>query len=101
MFGTNFCGLRSYTGNQVLCTCTIIRCPFRNACALVCRSIEYFSALPAGTAQEDGEARRRKLPPASRQRRKKWGPPPSTAEADTTTTAAMAARGDGRQPRRE
>ena len=23
MFGTNFCGLRSYTGNHVLCTCTI------------------------------------------------------------------------------
>src|ERR1017187_7908847 len=56
---------------------------------------------PGAPAQEDGEDRRRKLPPASRQRRKKWGPPPSTAEADTTTTAAMAARGDGRQPRRE
>ena len=30
MFGTNVCGLRSMSGNQVLCTCTMIRWPFRN-----------------------------------------------------------------------
>ena len=30
MFGTNFCGLRSMSGNQVLCTCTMMRCPFLN-----------------------------------------------------------------------
>ena len=29
MFGTNFCGLRSISGNQVLCTCTMILCPLR------------------------------------------------------------------------
>ena len=34
MFGTNVCGLRSISGNQVLCTCTMIRCPFWNAIAL-------------------------------------------------------------------
>jgi hypothetical protein len=30
MFGTHVWGLRSYSGNQVLCTCTMMRCPFRN-----------------------------------------------------------------------
>jgi spermidine synthase len=29
IFGTNVCGLRSMSGNQVLWTCTMIRCPFR------------------------------------------------------------------------
>ena len=29
MFGTNRCGLRSITGNHVLCTCTMMRCPLR------------------------------------------------------------------------
>src|SRR5581483_10284864 len=29
MFGTNFCGLRSYSGNAVDCTCTINLCPGR------------------------------------------------------------------------
>jgi hypothetical protein len=30
MFGTNVWGFRSTTGNQLDCTCTISRCPFRN-----------------------------------------------------------------------
>ena len=30
IFGTNDCGLRSYRGNQLDCTCTITRCPGRN-----------------------------------------------------------------------
>jgi hypothetical protein len=29
MLGTNFCGLRSISGNQVLWTCTMILCPLR------------------------------------------------------------------------
>src|SRR5438874_2471624 len=32
MLGTYFCGLRSASGNQVLHTCTMIRCPFLNVC---------------------------------------------------------------------
>ena len=31
MFGTKVCGLRSYSGNQVLCTCTMMRWPLQNA----------------------------------------------------------------------
>jgi hypothetical protein len=30
MFGTQVCGFRSMIGNQLLCTCTMIRWPFRN-----------------------------------------------------------------------
>ena len=29
IFGTNVCGFRSYSGNQLDCTSTIILCPFR------------------------------------------------------------------------
>ena len=31
MLGANVCGLRSMSGNQVLCTWTMIRWPLRNA----------------------------------------------------------------------
>ena len=30
MLGTNVCGFLSMSGNQLLCTCTMIRCPLRN-----------------------------------------------------------------------
>src|SRR5262249_55972171 len=30
IFGTNVCGLRSFSGNHELCTCTMMRCPFLN-----------------------------------------------------------------------
>ena len=49
MFGTYFCGLRSISGNQVLCTCTMILCPLRKQWWPQCRSIVYSSTSPGTT----------------------------------------------------
>ncbi len=50
MFGTNVCGFRSYSGNQLDCTSTIIRCPFKNVWSAPCRLHLYSFTSPGFTA---------------------------------------------------
>ncbi len=37
IFGTNVCGFRSYSGNQLDCTSTMILCPFKKVWSTPCR----------------------------------------------------------------
>jgi len=43
IFSTYFCGFLSIIGNHVLCTWTMILCPFKKTCEFVCRSIVYLT----------------------------------------------------------
>src|SRR3989442_10817620 len=48
MLGTKVWGFRSYSGNHVLCTCTMMRCPFLKVYACWCRSTVYDSTAFGG-----------------------------------------------------
>src|SRR5881392_2047171 len=55
MLGTKVCGFRSYSGNQVLCTWTMMRWPFWNVYACWCRSTvngwTVFGGIASGRSQ--------------------------------------------------
>ena len=50
IFGTNVCGFRSYSGNQLDCTSTMILCPFRNVWSAPCRLHLYSVTCPGTSA---------------------------------------------------
>src|ERR1700738_2828198 len=69
MFSTNFCGLRSYSGNQLDWICTMIRWPGSNTWLTVGRVNLYSCVFPAGIAEGCSKLSRyrpRKISMASR-----------------------------------